>query len=268
MSRVIDKNKVWYQEVAPRSFYNEEDLERAIIQNLEIIFPQFIAFPFKKSLQSLKTLENNRPDLAMVKTDYSEWYIIEVELGKHNKEHVLGQIETFYDSDYFEEHADYMFQQCPRLDLVQLKDMINRKVPEFMVIVNEPKPDWVEDLRELRCKCCVFQIYHDFKGNPLYRLNGEHPYIYTNFCHCKYQKYGSPYTIEVLDFYFLDSYRIPDSGDITIEFNGLALKWQRQNDGKRVFLHCNHFVPPLDPLTDRYRLNYNNDLDIFTFTKD
>jgi hypothetical protein len=268
MARVIDKNKVWYLEVAPRSFYDEEALERAIIQNLEIIFPQFKAFPFKKSLQDFRRLRYNKPDLAMVKSDYSEWYIIEVELGKHSLEHVLDQIETFYYCDYREEHARYMQRRHPVLDLSRLKKMVDEKEPELMVIVNEPKPDWIEDLRDLRCKVCVFQIYHDFAGNALYRLNGEHPYIYTHFCHCKYQKEGMPFTVEVLEKKFLDSYDIHEGDKIKIEFRGLTLQWEREDAGDRIFLQCHHTDPPLDPLADRYRLNYNEGLNIFSFTKD
>lgn len=270
MARAIDNNSVWYQEVAPRSFYDEEDLERAIIQNLAIIFPQFIALPFKKPLVDSARLITKKADLAMVKLDYSEWYIIEVELGKHDKGHVLDQIETFYNCGYDDAHAKYIFAQRPRhFDLDQLKSMISTKVPQFMVIVNEPKEDWIADLKSFRCKTCVFQIYHDFKGQALYRLNGEHPYIYTRFCHCKYQKVGSPFTIEVLDKHFLDSYNIADGADISIEYNGLNLLWTREDASNRVFLHCKRaIVPPLDPLTDRYRFNFNEPLNIFSFTKD
>src|ERR1700728_3752697 len=150
MSRVIDSNQVWYQEVTPRSFYGEEDLERAIIQNLEIIFPHFDAFPFKKTLRSLSSLQKNKPDLAMVKTDYSEWYLIEVELGKHTLDHVLERIDTFLTSEITDEHAVYMWRQSPTLDKNKLKDMVGRKRPELMVIVNEPKPDWMTELRNYR----------------------------------------------------------------------------------------------------------------------
>lgn len=269
MARVIDNKSIWYQEVAPRSFYNEEDLERAIIHNLEIIFPQFKALPFKKSLFDSSRHKKNRPDLAMVKSDYTEWYIIEVELGKHSKDHVLDQIETFYNCSYLDEHAEYLFNQRSHdLDLNLLKTMVASKVPEFMVIVNEPKNDWTADLRLLRCKTCIFQIYHDYNGQPLYRLNGEHPYIYTKFCHCKYQKVGSPYTIEVLDKHFLDSYSIFEGTAISIEYSGLSLQWLRQDASNRIFLHCNHVRPPLDSLTDRYRLNFNDGLKTYSFTKD
>lgn len=269
MAKVIDDNSIWYQEVAPRSFYDEEDLERSIIHNIEIIFPQFKALPFKKTLYDPLKHKKNKPDLAMVKSDYSEWYIIEVELGKHSKEHVVEQLTTFFNCTYDDEHAKYIHSQRPGdLDFDSIKDMISKKSPEFMVIVNEPKPDWVDDLEMLRCKVCIFQIYHDFHGKPLYRLNGKHPYIYTNFCHCKYQKIGSPYTIEVLDKNFLDSYEKKDGDTIPIEYNGLSLKWQRQDDSDRVFLHCNNLKPPLDSLTSRYRLNFNAALGIFSFTKD
>lgn len=269
MARVIDNNTKWYQEVAPRSFYDEEDLERAIIHNLQLIFPQFKALPFKKSLLDASRLKKNKPDLAMVKSDYSEWYIIEVELGKHSKDHVLDQIQTFFNCSYIDEHAEYIHSQRSHdLDLNSLKAMVATKVPEFMVIVNEPKLDWTSDLKSFRCKTCIFQIYHDFNGQPLYRLNGEHPYIYTKFCHCKYQKVGSPYTVEVLDKHFLDSYGILDGGTIAVEYKGLNLQWLREDDSNRIFLHCNHVSPPLDSLTDRYRLNYNDAFKNYSFTKD
>lgn len=269
MARAIDNKSIWYQEVAPRSFYNEEDLERAIIHNLEVIFPQFKALPFKKTLFDPLRHKKNKPDLAMIKSDYSEWYIIEVELGKHLKDHVLDQIETFYNCSYAEEHAEYIYNQRPHdLDSTFLKNMVATKVPEFMVIVNEEKTDWVEDLKSFRCKTCVFQIYHDYTGAPLYRLDGEHPYIYTKFCHCRYQKVGSPYTVEVLDKYFLDSYSIVDGSPMSIEFKGLNQQWTREDASRRVFLHCNARTPPLDPITSRYRLNYNDALNTFSFTKD
>ena len=137
-----------------------------------------------------------------------------------------------------------------------------------MVIVNEPMPSWVDTLKSYRCKICIFQIYHDIDGNPLYRLNGEHPYIYTNFCHCRYQKVGSPYTIEILEQTFLDSYGILEGNDISIEFKGKNLKWSRLDASNRVFLNCNSTFPPLDPLSDRYKLNYNIELKSYSFTKD
>lgn len=269
MAKAIDKNNVWYQEVAPRSFYKEEDLERVIIQNLEIIFPHFKALPFKKKLFDSARNKSNTPDLVMIKADYSEWYIIEVELGKHDKKHVLEQIETFYNCSYTDDHASYIFNKRRRgFNLNSLKTLIATQSPKLMVIVNEPKDDWKEDLKSFRCMTCIFQIYQDFEGKALYRLNGEHPYIYTNFCHCKYEKVGYPFTVEVLQTDFLDGYGILNGEKISIEFGGVRLQWERVDGANRVFLNCDYTRPPLDPLTDRYRLNYDNILKSYSFTKD
>lgn len=268
MSKVIDSKLVWFQEVAPRSFYDEDDLERVVIQNLESIFPQFKAILFKKRLLDVARTKTNVPDLAMIKFDYSEWFVIEVELGKHAKDHVIDQITTFYNCRYSEEHADYMYLQRPEdFDQSRLRDMVLRTPPDFMVIVNETKPEWVADLKLLRCKTCVFQIYQDESNNPIYRLNGEHPYIYTNFAHCRYQK-GIPFMVEVLDRDFLDSYHISNGSTLNIEFQGKSFQWKRENNSSRVFLQCLHSRPPLDPLSDRYKLNYNKPMGTFFFTKD
>ncbi len=259
MSKVIDNNDVWYHEVAPRSYYLEEDLERSIIQNLEIIFPAYKAFLFKKTLiDATNPNQKNKPDLAMVKDDYSEWYIIEVELGKHQKSHVVDQLRTFYNCNYNNDHADYMFTQRPDLNLQRLKQMVAANPPELMVIVNEPKPDWETDLKALNCKACVYQIYHDFNGNTIHRLNGEHPYIKIDFCHCRYQK-TAPYTIEVLDnLGMLDSHGISNGSSFDIEYNGKIFKWTRQDSNSgRIFLQSKNPRPPLDPLRTSYRLNYN-----------
>lgn len=260
MSKVIDYNDVWYHEVAPRSYYLEDELERTIIQNLEIIFPEYNAFLFKIPLQDKVRLQNNIADLAMVKKDYSEWYVIEVELGKHAKSHVVDQIKSFYNCSYTDDHAIYINKQRPDLDLNSLKKMIAGNPPLFMVIVNEPKPDWVKDLSSLNCKACVFQIYHDYKGNSIYRLNGEHPYIKIDFCHCRYQK-ALPYAVEILDnVQMLDANGITDGVNLEIEFIGKVYTWTREDAANRVFLKCKSPRPPLDPLRATYRLNYNQTL--------
>ena len=267
MAKAIDFNDVWYQEVTPRSYYIENDLERTVIQNLEIIFPQFHALLFKKKLINPVTTLGSVPDLAMVKRDYSEWYIIEVELGKHDKKHVVEQIEAFYNCGYTDEHAVYIHSKRTDLDITRLKTMISKVIPNFMVMVNEAKPDWVADLKKLRCKTCEFQIYHDFNGNALYRLNGEHPFIFTKFSHCSYQK-NVPYVVEVLDKNFLNSYGIDNTDVINIEYSGKYVQWQRKDTGSQVFLISKNDRPPLDPLTHRYRLNYDDSLASFSFTKD
>lgn len=261
MAKLIDSSKsIWYQEVAPRSYYNESALERAILHNLGIIFPDFTAIPFKKELIDSISGKKNTADLAMIHKDYNEWYVIEVELGAHDIKHVVEQVTTFKNCNYDDSHANYIFEKAKksniRLDLNKLKSMTCNHFPHIMVIVNEHKPDWNIHFKAIRCKSCVFQIYHNFNGNALYRIDGEHPLIKTEFCHCKYQN-TLPYTIEVLDKKFLDAHNILDGRSITIEYNGIGYSWERIDASNMVFLQCNHSSPPLDPLNEKYRLNYH-----------
>jgi hypothetical protein len=192
----------------------------------------------------------------MVKSDYSEWYIIEVELGKHNLPEVVKQIQTFRNCTFNATHANYIHQKRPDLDHALLAPLVTGKLPEIMVIVNEQKEDWKMDLDALSCKMCVFQIYNDFQGRKMYRLDGEHPFIATNFCNCKYEK-QIPFAVKILRRDFLDGYGIPNGTTLTIEYNGINNLWERQDSGNEVFLICKTMQPPLDPLMSRYRLNFN-----------
>ena len=260
MSKIIDHKSVWYQEVASRDYYNENDLERTIMLNLELIFPEFKVFPFKQDLLNNTTGKINAADLGMVKSDYSEWYVIEVELGKHTKNEVISQIETFRNFTPTRAHSDYINLKRPGVfNLQKLNTLVTNKSPELMLIVNEYKDEWKKDLKRLSCKMCVFQIYTDFKGRRMYRLNGEHPFIFTDFCNCKYEKL-LPNTVKILRSDFLEGYGITNGGVFNIEFEGINYLWERYDDGNEVFLICNNSIPPLDPLSSRYRLNYNSSL--------
>lgn len=257
MSKVIDStSNNWYQEVAPRDFYLEIDLERVIMHNLSLIFPEYIPAMFKDDLIHNVTGKTNRADLCMIKSDYSEWYVIEVELGKHSKGEVIKQIDTFRNCNYTVANANYIFQKNKTLNLSQLTKLVTGTPPELMVIVNEVKKDWRRDLTNLNCKMCVFQIYNDFDGKRIYRLEGEYPFIYTNFRNCTYEK-QLPYAIKILrEEGFLNSLNIKDGMQINIEYNGVRHTWERQDAGNEVFLICKSPISPLDSLSSRYRLNY------------
>jgi hypothetical protein len=256
MSKIIDHETKWFQELAPRDYYNEGDLERTITHYIEIIFPDYIVFPFKQSLSNLITGKSSAADLGMVRKDYKEWYIIEVELGRHSKKEVLEQIHTFRHFTPTLSHSDYIFQKRNNFDKVKLETLITSVSPKLMVIVNENKEDWKPELKKLDCKMCVFQIYNDFENRKLYRLEGEYPIVYTSFCNCKYEK-TLPYTIKILNNKELFSKHNVKSGDyLDIVFEGKKYKWKREDFGTDIFLTCESTTPPLDPISQRYKLNY------------
>lgn len=265
-TREILKERTWFQEIQPSSFYSEEDLERAVILNLENLFPEFVAIPFKKSLTNNLNGRKNKPDLAMIKSDYSEWYIIEVELGHHTVKHVREQVETFYHSNLDESYATYMHGKRPDgLDLNALITMVEERPPRLMVIINEHNEEIKASISSYSCLMCVFQIFLDNLNNPIYRLNGQHPEVYTSFCHCRLTK-DIPYTIEILDVDFCNTYGIEDNSEHQISYNDKLSKWKRVDDSNRVFLICSSRNFPLDPSTQRYMLSYNTNNQKFKFS--
>jgi hypothetical protein len=267
MAKVI-RQDVWYQEIYPTIFYSEEDLERSIIHNLELIFPQFIAIPFKKDLRDSVNNRTKRADLALIKNDCTEWFVIEVELGGHGITHVVEQIESFKNCNYNKEHAEYIYEKRKdKLDLGSLKQLIPTIPPKLMVIVNQPKPEWENYLSLYDCIVCVFQIYLNQDNQPIYRLNGKHPSVYTGFCHCKLRK-DMPYAVKIInDEHFCNSYGITPESTTSIVFNGIASTWERVDSGDEIYLVCNLGYPPLDPSTDRYMLSYNSAFGVFNFSK-
>jgi len=255
MSKVIDHETIWYQELAPRDYYNENELERAVKLNIQTMFPEFKAFSFKQKLTHAGNGNKSAADLGMVKNDYSEWYVIEVELGKHSKDEVLEQIETFRNFTPTKAHSDYIHKERKELNKQKLEDLVTSKSPKLMVIVNEDKQDWKKDLKKLDCQMCVFQIYNDFDNRKLYRLQGEFPNVYTDFCNCRYEKL-IPYTVKVLNRDFLNTYNINSGDEIDIVFEGKSYKWIRRDSGSEIFLECSSRTNPLDPISTRYRLNF------------
>ncbi|MEG0849929.1 MAG: hypothetical protein RSD71_07295 [Flavobacterium sp.] len=255
MSKVLDHRDAWYQELAPRDYYLETDLERTIKLYLEVIFPDFKVFSFKQQLVHSVTGNKSAADLGMIKSDYSEWYVIEVELGKHSKSEVLEQIDTFRNFRPTIDNSTYIYKERSDFNKAKLDNLIVSKQPNLMVIVNEAKPDWKKDLAKFDCKLCIFQIYNDFENKKLYRIDGDYPSVYTDFCFCKYEKY-LPSAVKILNTDFLNNYNISNGETIDIFFEGKSYLWTREDDGRDIYLVCNSSHPPLDPMSSRYRLNY------------
>lgn len=256
----------WFSEIIPSSFYDEEDLERSLKLNLENLFPDFKVIDFKMDLVNSNTGKTNRADLAIVKNDYSEWYIVEVELSTDDLGEVVKQVDTFLNYKATSAIGTFLHRKKKKLDKDQLIKLGNTIPAKVMVIVNEYNCVWQDKLKNYNCDVFVFQIYLNGKGIPLYRLHGKHPHVYTDFCYCKLQK-NLPYTIEVLDNSFCDTHNIMDGNQIMVEYGGKLSKWERTKDVKADYLICTADIFPLDPSTKRYQLSYEEKEKIYHFSK-
>jgi len=233
MSRILIPANNWFDELALISYYGETIYERKLLTYIETVFPDYYAIKFKKSIKPDGGGKARTPDLALIRKDYSEWWIIEVELATHNFEHIEKQI-TVFTSGIYEpyEISKYIKTQKNELDLENLKKMIINEQPKVMVVVDQPEPKWQEKLSEYNVKLCVFEVFKDKDTNEIYRLHGEYPYVYEADTHCKFHK-----TIpNMLIIHNPEPLDIEEKTEIEIYYKNKLTKWVKIIDSGTIYL--------------------------------
>src|SRR6266852_3921922 len=101
MARILNAaDGQWYDELRAVAYYVESNLENWILQHAKSIFPHHFLIPFKKGVLGKTTPATKRPDLALIRRDFSAWAIIEVEIERHELAHVLDQTRVFVEGNY------------------------------------------------------------------------------------------------------------------------------------------------------------------------
>lgn len=231
-SKVLDTNIEWYDEIDADSFY-EKHFEQTFLSKISEVYPDFVGVPFGLTITS-DDAETSAPDLAIIKSDYKEWFIIEVEMGRHSWDnHVEKQVRVFTKGIYEKKRiAKYINEKNPALDINKLETMVDLYPPKVMVIVNEDKPDWKKQAKKYDALISVFQIYKGLNGLELYRIEGDTPYIYRDKSHCAFLKSMSN-TLEVYTPTFITE---AHNDKIDIIFKGRKTKWTVIRDSKKVHL--------------------------------
>lgn len=163
-----------FDEISPSSLY-EKEFEEILTQNAPALFPGYIFIPFKVEVATEDA--RAKPDFVLLEEELRGWWIGEVELGNHGlKSHVLPQISilsrAYYGTSEVErlyEHADLPW------DRDRLADLAKGTQPRVLVIVNTPKPNWIEPLRRHDASLCVVEIFRSEKNEHVLRLDGERP---------------------------------------------------------------------------------------------
>src|SRR4051812_49009123 len=150
----------------------EAEYERVILQEAGALFPGRSLVEFKPLVVSAES--KGRPDLALVDIDFGNWWVVEVELGHHPlHQHVLPQVETFSRGLYGSEHADYLARHLDESNLPKLESMMRGTQPKVIVVVNEPKPSWVPDLRRFGALLMVMELLRSDRNRFAIRANGD-----------------------------------------------------------------------------------------------
>jgi len=69
----------WFDELKVVGWYNESEIERWILQHGKELFPHHFVFPFKQEVLGQGVTGGRSPDLALIRSDFGAWTIVEVE---------------------------------------------------------------------------------------------------------------------------------------------------------------------------------------------
>src|ERR1700675_1274988 len=90
----------WYDELRAIAYYGESEMESWILQHAKSLFPYHFVLPFKTDIPSMSTGDRRRPDLALIRRDFSDWAVVEIELERHPLGHVVEQTRVFAEGAY------------------------------------------------------------------------------------------------------------------------------------------------------------------------
>ncbi len=231
-SKVLDYKNEWYDEIDASSYY-EKNLENTILSKLNSVYPNYIGVPFSLPISNAED-ESSTPDFVLIRKDYQEWYVIEVEMSRHSwDDHVEKQVRVFSSGIYKKDRvAQYIKEKNSSLDTDKLVFMVDNFPPKVMVIVNEAMPEWEKKVRKYQAFISVFQIYKGTNGIDIYRVEGHTPHIVKNRSHCAFLR-GSANILEVFAPNFIE-----ESHDIILEivYKGKKTRWKKVIEEDRIFL--------------------------------
>ena len=247
-SKILNNDEQWYDEIDPKSIF-EKQLEKNILSRMKTVYPNYRGIPF--SLKITNPLgETSKPDLALIRNDYKEWYIIEVELSHQSWDsHVEKQVRVFTQGLYDPKKiAEYISSKDDTLNISDLEKMINNYSPKVMVIVNEKMPFWEEKIKGYGAVLSIFQIYRGTNGEDVYRVAGYTPIIIRKSTHCEF--------IDVSRGILLISDPIikeANNCEIEITFNRRVTNWIKKETKGKVYLVPKGGYNPL-PVDKKYAL--------------
>jgi len=236
MARILVPNEggitSWFEQVAPQVF-SEAEVEHLIILHAPQIYPEFYVLPFKIGVES--PIDTAKPDLIFIAKDYSDWWVCEVELGTHSFiPHIKKQVEVFTQAKYDQREAKYVCHKNPILDFEKTLKLFRSVSAKVLVIVNEPKKDWIKPLSEYRAILGVFELFRSDNNFEIFRVNGEYPSRYIkHITKC----YVHPSTPRLLGLITPDELRLPRRGHITLKYNGCITEWERVDAGGQIWLN-------------------------------
>lgn len=230
MARILI-NKNWYEQVEPSTF-SEGELEDRIIVHAPSVYPEYHVIPFKLTIES--DYGKARADLAFIATNYEEWRVVEVEMGHHSfGTHVENQIRCLADGVYDKRVVEYLCNKDRSLEYDRMMPLITGKQPQVLVIVNEPKPEWIKPLAQYNAILAIFELFRADDETEIFRVNGEYPTLYVDtISRCSPHQFAQRF----LQVHDPERLNLPLGSKIRIRYNNCMTEWVRLDAEGQVLL--------------------------------
>jgi hypothetical protein len=230
VARLLVDNE-WYDSVRGESLF-ELDYEELLLQNANLLYPTFIAVRFKKTVHS--EYGAGQADLALIDKQYRLWWVVEIELGSHSLlSHVEPQVAILSSAKYGVSEAEYLVSRSADLDPVRVEQMMLGSQPRVLVLVNEPRADWVGPLARYDAIVGIAEIFRSPRNRYVIRMNGQHPESIgdvVSYCHV------DPVLSNVLVVESPGSLGLVQTENIVVLYQGGLTEWARFESASTVWL--------------------------------
>lgn len=169
-------NSEWHYEL---SLFNlrEAEFEFLLLENPSLFSDDCFLIPFKKTVYAPDG-NSARADLAIIREDFSEWFVVEVEMNRHSFDgHVLPQVRTLRDAYYGPELIAYIEEKVRELgrDCSQVENIIKGNSPTVIVIADRDCLDWRKRLETANVLFIAFELFKSEKNKYIFRVDGSLP---------------------------------------------------------------------------------------------
>ena len=165
----------WYQQLSSASLY-EIEYQRLLLDRAEVLFPGYFLTRFDPLIQS--DHDGRKPDLALVDRKLRSWWVVEVEMAHHSLAgHVVPQVTTLVNGRYGLAEAERLSEGIPSLALDDALDLLKGEQPRVLVIANERRLGWEEELRRVSAMLMVVEVFRSDRNRYSLRVNGEYPVL-------------------------------------------------------------------------------------------
>jgi len=150
---------------------SEAEFETQVVRVLNCFFPNHRCVPFTGGFR----LDDEvfRPDLALFASDFSHWFVIEVELVSHSFErHVLPQVRAFRYGDPLEDCANQIAKAL-NVSTAQAMTLLLHVPRNVAVIANKREATWEIALRSHNIQLLAVSAFASHSGPSALELEGD-----------------------------------------------------------------------------------------------